>query len=166
MFEKGTMVYYGTAGVCRVDDICRSPFDKNDDRMYYVLAPDNFDNGTIIYAPAEGGKVVLRALMTAGEADELMDALASLEPIEVVNEKHRREEYRNAMKEGTPCSMARVIKTIHMRKKSASKLQKRMSDTDAEFDKMARRSLCGELAYVLGVTSAEAEGRVNSALKS
>ena len=34
MFEKGETVYYGTAGVCKVSDICRSPFDKKDDRMF------------------------------------------------------------------------------------------------------------------------------------
>ena len=166
MFEKGAMVYYGTAGVCRVDDICKSPFDKNDERMYYVLAPDNFDNGTIIYAPAEGGKVMLRALMTAGEADELLGALAALAPIEVVNEKHRREEYRNALKDGTPLSMGKIIKTIYVRKKNAVKMQKRMSDTDAEFDKIARRSLAGELAYVLNVTAAYSESMINTAMKS
>ena len=49
MFKKGETVYYGTAGVCVVSDICRSPFDKNDDRMYYVLAPKDFDNGLLEY---------------------------------------------------------------------------------------------------------------------
>ena len=166
MFEKGTMVYYGTAGVCKVSDICSSPFDKNDDRMYYVLAPAGFDNGTIIYAPAEGGKVMLRPLMSAEEAEALVSSLPELPVLDVLNEKHRREEYKNAMRDGAPESIARLIKTVYLRKKNAPKTQKRMSDTDAEFDKIARKALFGELCHVFGASDADVESRVNTYLKA
>ena len=164
MFEKGEMVYYGTAGVCKVGDICKSPFDKNDERMYYMLEPGDFSGGTIIYAPAEGGKVILRPLITEEEARALIASLPELEPITVANEKHRREEYRNALREGTPLSIARIIKTVYERRKNAIKTQKRLSDTDTEFDKMARRALLGELSASLGITGAEAEARFDKAL--
>ena len=166
MFEKGEMVYYGTAGVCKVGDICKSPFDKNDARMYYMLEPSDFSGGTIIYAPAEGGKVMLRALMTAEEARALIDSMAELEPIEVTREKHRREEYRNALHEGTPLSIARIIKTVYDRRKKAIKSQKRLADTDTEFDKTARRALMGEISCVLGIDAEEAERLVNISLKN
>ena len=165
MFEKGEMVYYGTAGVCKVGDICKSPFDKNDERTYYMLEPGDFSGGTIIYAPAEGGKVMLRTLMTSGEANELIASMAELEPIAVINEKHRREEYRSALREGTPLSIARVIKTVYERRKKAIKAQKRLSDTDTEFDKTARRALLGEISHVLGISADEAERLVNINLK-
>ena len=159
------MVYYGTAGVCKVGDICKSPFDKNDDRTYYMLEPGDFSGGTIIYAPADGGKVMLRALMTAEEAKGIIAAMAEMEPIEVTNEKHRRDEYRNALREGTPLSVARVIKSVYERRKKAIKAQKRLSDTDTEFDKTARRALLGEISHVLGIEAAEAERLVNINLK-
>ncbi len=165
MFEKGSFVYYGTAGVCKVRDICSSPFGGNDDKMYYVLAPNDFDNGTVIYAPVDNDKVVLRGVMTADEAEALLASVKALAPIEVLNEKHRREEYRNALKDGAPETIARVIKTIFLRKTLLLNTKKRMSDTDAEFDKIARRALVGELSVSLGTTSAEAEGRLNRALK-
>ena len=60
MFNKGATVYYATAGVCKVNDICRSPFNQSDERMYYVLQPNDSNNGTIIYAPVENETVVLR----------------------------------------------------------------------------------------------------------
>ena len=166
MFEKGEMVYYGTAGVCKVGDICKSPFDKNDERMYYMLEPGDFSGGTIIYAPAEGGKVILRPLITEEEARALIASLPELEPITVANEKHRREEYRNALREGTPLSIARIIKTVYERRKNAIKTQKRLSDTDAEFDKTARRALIGELACVLGMSTDEAEKLLNMSLRN
>lgn len=165
MFEKGETVYYGTAGVCKVNDICRSPFDKNDDRMFYVLEPSDFAGGTIIYAPADNDKVILRPLMTENEAEALISSVSTLPLIKIVNEKQRREEYRNAMRNGTPESLAMVIKTIYSRKSTGNKDKKRMSDTDSEFDKVARRALFGELSIVLNVTAGEVESRVNAEMK-
>ena len=153
MFNKGATVYYATAGVCKVNDICRSPFNQSDERMYYVLQPNDSNNGTIIYAPVENETVVLRPLMTKCEATEL------------INEKQRRDEYRNAMKLGTPKSLARVIKTVYNRKKNAVNEKKRFSDTDSEFDKAARHCLFGELSCVLDITSDEAEERVFAAIE-
>ena len=165
MFEKGEMVYYGTAGVCKVSDICVSPFDKNDSRDYYMLEPKDFSDGTIIYAPAEGGKVMLRALMARDEAKALVASMAEMPELEIENEKRRREEYRSALREGTPIALARLIKTVYNRRKKSEKLQKRVYETDAEFDKTARRALSGELSCALGVSEGEAEKMINAAMK-
>ena len=165
MFEKGETVYYGTAGVCKVNDICRSPFDPRDERMYYVLEPSDFNTGTIIYAPADNDKVLLRSLITKGEAEALISSISALPALEIANEKQRREEYRNAMKNGTPESLVRVIKTIYTRKSTGNKDKKRMSDTDTEFDKVARRALLGELCAVLGTPANEIESLINSEMK-
>jgi CarD family transcriptional regulator len=164
MFEKGEMVYYGTAGVCKVSDICKSPFDKNDDKIYYMLEPNDSMAGTVIYAPAEGGKVTLRAVMTKSEAEELVSSMRDLLPLEITNEKYRREEYRNTLREGTPICLARLIKSVHERKKNALKAKKRLYDTDSEFDKIARRALFGELACVFGISEAEAEALIDGAM--
>ncbi|MGN1096189.1 MAG: CarD family transcriptional regulator [Eubacteriales bacterium] len=164
MFEKGETVYYGTAGVCRVSDICHSPFDRNDKRMYYVLEPNNFNNGTIIYAPIDNDKVILRPLMTKDEARKIISSFPSLPLIKIVNEKQRREEYRNTMKDGSPTALAMIIKTIYYRKQNAAKDKKRVSDTDVEFDKVARRGLFGEISCVLNITEAEIDSMIEKAM--
>lgn len=165
MFEKGEKVYYGTAGVCKVNDICRSPFDPNDERTFYVLEPSDFNAGTIIYAPADNETVILRPLMTVDEANALIANVGSLPTVEIANEKQRRDEYRNAIRNGTPVSIASVLKTIYLRKSKRNTQKKRMSDTDIEFEKLARRALFTELAIVLDVTADEAEKRMDEAMK-
>ena len=165
MFEKGDFVYYGTAGVCRVCDVCASPFGGDSDKMYYMLSPNDFDNSTVIYAPAEDGKVLLRALLTAEEAENLLSSLKTLAPIPVVNEKQRKEEYRSVLKEGTAHALAGIVKTVHLRRIAAANTKKRMSETDTEFDKIARRALVSELSAVMGKTYAEAEEMLNTALE-
>jgi CarD family transcriptional regulator len=165
MFKKGETVYYGTAGVCKVNDICRSPFDPSDERMYYVLEPSDFNVGTIIYAPADNDRVLLRSLMTEGEAHDLISSIPTLPTLEISNEKQRREEYRNAMKDGTPEAIVRLIKTIYIRKIKGIKDKRRISDTDTDFDKVARRALLGELCAVLGTPADEIESLINSEMK-
>ena len=162
MFEKGETVYYGTAGVCKVNDICRSPFDPSDERMYYVLEPSDLTGGTIIYAPADNDRVLLRALMTEDEANALISSIPLLPVLEIASERQRREEYRNAMKDGTPESLVRLIKTIYAKRNVGNK---RVSDTDTEFDKVARRALLGELCAVLGIPANEIESLINSEMK-
>ena len=162
MFEKGETVYYGIAGVCKVNDICRSPFDPSDERMYYVLEPSDLTGGTIIYAPADNDRVLLRALMTEDEANALISSIPLLPVLEIASERQRREEYRNAMKDGTPESLVRLIKTIYAKRNVGNK---RVSDTDTEFDKVARRALLGELCAVLGTLANEIESLINSEMK-
>jgi len=165
MFEKGEMVYYGTAGVCKVSDICKSPFEKNDDRLYYMLEPLDNMAGTVIYVPVDQEKVTLRPIMTASEAEELIASVDSIHPIEVSNEKYRREEYKNAFREGTPFSLARIVKTANERKRNAVKAKRRLYDTDLEFDKAARRVLSGELSCALGTSAEEAEKLIDASMK-
>lgn len=165
MFEKGEKVYYGTAGVCKVNDICCSPFDSNDERTFYVLEPSDFNAGTIIYAPADNETVILCALMTVDEANVLIANAGSLPTVGIANEKQRRDEYRNAIRNGTPESIASVLKTIYLRKSKRNTQKKRMSDTDIEFDKLARRALFTELAVVLDISTEEAEKRMDEAMQ-
>ena len=40
MFSVGDYMIYGINGVCLVEDICASPFDKKDTRSFYMLKPD------------------------------------------------------------------------------------------------------------------------------
>ena len=107
---------------------------------------------------------MLRALMTEAEAKALVASMADMEELAVENEKRRREEYRNALREGTPLSLARLIKTVYIRKKRNEKTQKRIYETDTEFDKTARRALLGEIAHVLGIGENDAQKIINDAM--
>ena len=55
MFEKGDLILYETAGVCRIEEISRLEFLKND-RVYYSLVPV-FEKDSVIYVPVDNEKV-------------------------------------------------------------------------------------------------------------
>jgi CarD family transcriptional regulator len=127
--------------------------------------PKDFDNGTVIYAPSEGGSVLIRPIMTAEEAEALLGNFKMIPPLDVSNEKHRKEDYRNALKEGTPMAIVSILKTIYLRKTAEENAKKRISDMDMEFDKIVRRAFLSELSEALGIDAAEAEERLDRAFK-
>ena len=71
MFAKGEKIVYGSTVVCEVTDICEKELIRNQKRLYYVLKP-LYQQNNIIYAPVENGKVFMRAVMSAAEADDLI----------------------------------------------------------------------------------------------
>ena len=60
MFSVGELMIYGTNGVCRVDEICNSPFDSSDTRLFYKLTPTPDRSNLVIYTPVDNDKVIMR----------------------------------------------------------------------------------------------------------
>ena len=64
MFNIGDLLFYGTNGVCRVSEICSSPFDSSDTRSFYKLTPIAENTSLVIYTPVENTQVVMRSLIS------------------------------------------------------------------------------------------------------
>jgi CarD family transcriptional regulator len=74
MFEVDDLIMYGGTGVCKVEAITKPDFEEPDeDRLYYVLQP-LYQSGTI-YAPVDNDKVFMRPVISADEANELIDIM-------------------------------------------------------------------------------------------
>ena len=74
MFEKKTVIYSETIGVCRVDDITKLTQKKGDTISYYVLRSlENKDK--VAYIPVEKHKVNLRELIDYDQALEMKSKL-------------------------------------------------------------------------------------------
>lgn len=156
MFNKGDKVIYGTSGVCTVVDITTSPFGGGDLRVYYVLQPLD-DNASVIYTPAEGGKVVVRAIMTEEEAAALIAKKDEIGTIFVPSEKVRREYYRTALSSADPEKYISIIKTVDHRRKYALRTHRQLAITDTEYERNAKYCLYNELSLVFGKAFDEIE---------
>lgn len=157
MFSIGDYMVYGINGVCRVQDICASPFDKKDTRTFYLLKPLGASEGSVIYTPTDNAQVLMRPLMTKEQAAELIERMPGLEPLEVPMEKMRRDLYRQAMQSCDPEQYVRLIKTVYRRRMDMIQQHKRLSETDSDFERNAKLSLYHELSVVLDVKFAEVE---------
>ena len=166
MFSVGDYMVYGINGVCLVEDICASPFDKKDTRTFYMLKPLGASAGSVIYTPTDNVQVPMRPLMSRGEAEALIVQMPVIAPLEIPMEKMRRDIYRQTMQSCNPVEYVRLIKTVHKRRAEMLEQHKRLSETDSDFERNAKLSLYHELAVVLDVQFAEVEPYLISKLET
>ncbi len=160
MFKIGEHMVYGTNGVCLVTDVGPSPFDKQDSRTYYILKPICGPRTAVIYTPVDNDRVPMRPLLSSDEGHSLLSRLSSIPSLVVENEKTRREIYRSAVATGDLDAYVAVIKTIRDRRQSFVGTQRRLPEFEIEYDGIARRHLCAELALVLGCSAEEIAGEL------
>ena len=157
MFKIGEHIVYGTNGVCRVTDVCPSPFDKNDTRTYYTLKPINGPAEAVIYTPVDNDRVPMRSLMSAEEVRGLLLRIPTIPDLPIPTEKARRDAYRAAMIAGSPDSYVSLIKTVWGRRTELSASGRRLPEFEMEYDGVARKHLYTELSVVLGLPFEEME---------
>jgi len=162
MYQIGEHVIYGTNGICRVGDICASPFDAADKRQYYVLIPLFDTSNSVIYTPVDNGNVIMRRPISREMAEQLLERIPELGLIAVGEERRRKDEYRIAVQSTDPESFIMVIKTVVKRRAEFKKLRRRLPDLDNDFEHTARNCLYGELADVLGVDREEIHNRITA----
>ena len=164
MFEIGEHIVYGTSGICRVEAICQSPYDKNDTRTYYLLIPTHNPMGSTIYTPVDNERVPMRRLMTPEEIDALIGAMPGIEALEVPVEKQRREIYRNTIGALRPEGYVSVIKTVHRRREELTAARKHFPVSDMEYGRLAKHMLYSECAHVLGLAEDGMEAYIEQKL--
>ena len=159
MFAVGEYVYYASEGVCHVADVCLAPVSGMPaDRLYYVLHPFR-TNGGVLYVPTDSDSIFLRRLLTAEEANSLLNEIPAMEAFEEPNAKALRLRYTEAMHTHAPSEWVRVIKTVReriSRLRGGSRTQ-RISETERGFAEDAKRYLYAELSLALNIPVAEME---------
>ena len=163
MFETGEKIVYGSNGVCTVTGTCPSPFGGGDLRVFYILRPLD-DADSVIYTPAQGGKAVMRPLLTREEAENVLKAVNECEELHVHTEKQRRDVYRAALASADPREYVRIIRTVEHRREIALRTHRHIAITDTEFERSARYFLLSELSLVLGRSYGELEAELKAAL--
>ena len=160
MFEIGEHIVYGTSGICRVEEICTSPYDKNDTRSFYLLIPVHNPMGSTIYTPVDNDRVPMRRLMTREEIDTLICMIPGIEPVQVPVEKQRREIYRSTVFALRPEGYVSVMKTVARRREELTAARKHFPVSDMEYGRIAKHLLYSECAHVLGVPEDSMEGYI------
>ena len=164
MFNIGDLLFYGTNGVCRVSEICASPFDSNDTRSFYKLTPIAENTTLVIYTPVDNTQVVMRSLISKDEAEALLARIGSIEKVSVAVEKHRKDAYRETIREGNPEGYVKIIKTVRARREMFRRTRRRVPDMDNDFEHTARLCLYGELSTVLGISREEISRIINESI--
>lgn len=137
-------------GVCHIDDITHldmAGIDK--DKLYYVMTPID-GKGSTLYVSVDTASDSIRAAMTKGEAENVIDSIPSIEEAWVENDKLREQCYKDAVRSGSPEALIGIIKTIYSRKKMREDQGKKNTAVDERYFKQAEELLYAEIAFALG----------------
>ncbi len=161
MFNIGDLIVYGNNGVYEVTEYCKSPVDKNDTRQFYLLTPIYESASNIIITPVSNDRVSMRSLITQDEAYAIIDKIPYICELTVEYEKNRRDKYKEALASGDLEEYIKIIKSVQARRENVIKTKKRLSETDAEYEKRAKYCLYSELASVFDIPFSSVEDFIN-----
>ena len=147
MFKVGDYVIYGSAGVCRVEDIGPLSIGSKD-KDYYTLVPV-YGRNSRLYTVVDSDKVVIRPIMTKEESDALINEMEEIDTLWIGDEKRREEIYKETMKTCDCKAWVQIIKTLYLRKMDRLAKGKKVTSSDERYLHMAEDNLYGELAFSL-----------------
>ena len=155
MFEVGDYIIYGSNGVCRITDIgpIKVPGIPSD-RLYYTMVPC-YIRDSEIHTPVDNEKVVMRRVMSKDEAEDFITSISDIDELQIIEEKRRELEYKQAVLTCDPDVLVGLIKTIQARMDERTAEGKKVTSSDAKYFRLAEDSLYGELAISLDMEKDE-----------
>lgn len=158
MYHTGELVVYGTTGVCRVEGVARPETPgRASGTLYYLLKPLQQDG--VIYTPVDSGKVPMRPVMTAQEAEALIDRIPTMEAEAVYSPTLQAlaQHYQDLLRTSDCQDLLRLTMSIYTKQQAALAKKKRLGLVDERYMKQAERMLHGELAAALGIPFEEVQ---------
>ena len=158
-FDKGGIVRYGKAGVCRITGITTLEA-AGEEREYYVLTPV-FKPASTLYVPVDNAVLVakMRPLITEEEIAAASRKARETETPWIHNFRKRSEAAHAALLSDDRADALCLIKAIFLRKKELAREGKRIHTTDDGFLREAETLFFGEVAFVTGEDLAAAAER-------
>ncbi len=157
MFKVGDFIVYESRGICKVEDITELSLpNATKGQKYYVLKPV-YEEGGKIYSAVGNDKVIMRRMISAKEANELIADIPNIQEMWIGDEKQREMKYKEAMRSCDCRQWVSIIKTLYLRRESRISQGKKTTNTDDRYFKKAGDNLHGELAMALGKEKTEME---------
>ncbi len=149
MFNIGDFIIYGNNGVCKITNVgpMKMPGVPKD-RLYYTMVPC-YIRDSEIFTPIDNERVVMRKVMSKDEAEDFIQSISEIKELEIIEEKKRELEYKQAVLTCEPEILVSLIKTIHTRMEDRIAVGKKVTSSDSKYFHIAEESLCGELAISL-----------------
>ncbi|MGI6212222.1 MAG: CarD family transcriptional regulator [Anaerovoracaceae bacterium] len=163
MYKVDDLIMYGGTGVCRVDKIGTLDFDGMDDgQLFYFLQP-LYQEGTI-YVPVDNDKVFMRPVISAEEANELIDMIPSIDPevIKCGSIQQMSKQYQSIIDTHQCTELIKLTKSIRKKKEDAIKQKRHLGQIDRKFMKRAEDLLYGEFAAALEIPRENVERYIES----
>lgn len=127
--------------------------------MYFVLVPETDPNTTILTPVENADKIGLREIISADEADEILDYMTDAEVEWVSDHKKRKLAYETALRSGDLLMLAKMIKELLLQEAVSP-----LSNCDKEILPKAQKKLFSEIALAKGMDFDDALRLVDHAI--
>lgn len=151
MYQIGDTVIYNNVGVCKITGITKPDFiTGNENRLYYVME-SSYKEG-IIYTPIDT-KVFMRYIITAMEAEQLIDMMPTIQAEAYHNNSAQllTAHYEKAIQSHECADLIGLTKSIYAKKLDLEKLNRKSGQIDERYMSQAEDLLFGELAAAIGI---------------
>lgn len=172
MFAVGDNVVHYDYGMCKIINISRRRFPGQDERSYYEMVPLADDGyGTTFFIDLEhDGR--LRPPMGREQILEMIDAMPSMEPLEikptgnrVLDQENVKSTYNSLMRSGNPHDWVLLLRTIYRKGKQLSAQKKRISEFESHARDNSEKLLYGEIAGVMDIPVRSVESFITSRIE-
>jgi CarD family transcriptional regulator len=165
-YNIGDYVMHESAGVCKVGAIEELALQgKGSEKLYYQLLPVYHKDGQII-TPVEDKNHRIRPVKSPEEMKAIMEHVGDLDVVQERNERQRQEKLKAKIAEFEPSSLAGVVKTVYLRKKSRLMAGKKSMSVDDRILQQAGERLFEEMAFSMKVEISAVEERFFRGLDS
>lgn len=149
--EIGSVLVYGSRGVCKVEGIKKECF-VSQEREYYLLRPMD-DVKSLIYIPVDSDRLdkQVRRVLTPGEIDHLISIMPDKAVPWIENNRARAEAFKLVMDSGNREQMVQSIKTLYLHRQELAAVGKRLNVADEAVLGRMEKLLYDEFALVLNI---------------
>ena len=163
-YEIGSYIMHENSGVCcvrAIEERCLSG--KGSERMYYVLEPV-FQNGSQVITPVDGAKQRIRDVIGKDEVQRILAQIRDLTILDAPNERMLAECYRECIATFEPMELARIVKTVFVRKRQRMESGKKMMSQDEKALNVAGKKLYEEMAFAMDLPVETIEQQITEKL--
>ncbi|MDO4943616.1 MAG: CarD family transcriptional regulator [Ruminococcus sp.] len=164
MFETGSVVSYGMAGVCRIDGEMQQRV-KGEMKSYIVLKPVYKANSTV-YVPKDNEKLMskIKPVLTGGEAEEIISEMSDDNIKWIASDNERTQLFKEILTDGDMKRVAKMVRSLYLHRQSQYEKGRKLHAADEHFFKDAETLLFDGLAHALGIKPEEVCGYINEKL--
>ena len=164
MYQIGEKIIYGSNGVCVIEGFKTLEVPHTmEEKVYYIIKP--MFQECRISAPVDT-KMFMRPIISAEEAQVLIDGLANLDAQPYFNNALRQlQDYYEKRIATHDCNeLASMLVALYRKREQMLSQKRKFGAIDERYMKRAEELLFGELAVALDLTKAEIRQMVNDKL--
>ncbi|MBQ6431925.1 MAG: CarD family transcriptional regulator [Oscillospiraceae bacterium] len=165
MYQVGETVFYGTEGVCRVEEIREMKVNR-EAAEYYVLRPV-YREGSTVFVPVQNELLVsrMRPLLTRKQIEKMIDKVNEKDEDWIDDASERKAAFQQILLSGDRQELLSMVRVLYLRRHNLQTVGKRLRTNDEQMLRDAQKLLDDEFSVVLGIKPREVPEYIRSKLK-